>query len=846
MEKSKKNKKSGAKNTPSKPPDGPERTQAQGPSFFSQKCIAVRPGRSLADEKKETEYACPKDELARNMRLNFFDEPEIESLLKELDAFGTSPFGDLSRKITALCCQLSNTSSNLVERTLGHVRSASALLPASEFESWLARAFDLLDSSGLQSAVHFISKTGADDLEVFKNPGGLKLDSITVRLELYLKGISGIDFRVAAADPVPSRSVSSGPVLSGGPCYTDTSTIYLPPRLDIFCGPEENLLLYKLMAAHKWAQVACGTLAPTLEDIPFFNFSETAAPSETGTSNEGLAPIEGLFSPFSDKDREFALDLYNVLESIRLDAFLKKEAPGLFEKTQSLRLLLLASRSLPDEKLSERKRSLRDQSLFIEGLFELYLAQGQADASYKVPVNEKVIGIWRQAREYKDSGESARALIDLCRADGFFTSQENFFYDPLDLLFIGRIRPDEVGREAYAKQLALQRKFEGIVTKLLGMPDLSPEPEKQKNGKKKTAPFRQAEPGKTYLLVRGKLIELDNSLMKEALSGGHVPGGVLVDGAAAGGRHVYRLSDFFAEDDSAHADSSGGIKYDEWDYRRGGYRKGWCTLFEQDVRPGHGPFVEQTLKRYGGYVTALRNKFELLRREPKLLRRQAEGEDIDMDAMVESLADIKAGIIPSGEDLFVRYDRHERDIAALFLLDMSGSTKGWVNQAEKESLVLMCEALQSLGDRYAIYGFSGMTRGRCDFYRIKSFDEAFGQIVKKRIAGIDPKDYTRMGSALRHASSILEKTGARTRLLIVLSDGKPEDYDAYKGDYGIEDTRKALIEARERGLHPFCITIDKEARSYLPHMYGAVNYVLIDNVKKLPSRIPEIYRRLTA
>jgi len=102
-----------------------------------------------------------------------------------------------------------------------------------------------------------------------------------------------------------------------------------------------------------------------------------------------------------------------------------------------------------------------------------------------------------------------------------------------------------------------------------------------------------------------------------------------------------------------------------------------------------------------------------------------------------------------------------------------------------------------------------------------------------------------MGPPLRHSIRILNSVEARTKLLITLSDGKPEDWDAYKGDYGIEDTRKALLEAKEQGIHAFCITIDKEARSYLPHMYGDANYIVIDDVRKLPNRITEIYRRLS-
>jgi nitric oxide reductase NorD protein len=189
--------------------------------------------------------------------------------------------------------------------------------------------------------------------------------------------------------------------------------------------------------------------------------------------------------------------------------------------------------------------------------------------------------------------------------------------------------------------------------------------------------------------------------------------------------------------------------------------------------------------------------------------------------------------------------RAERNIAVAFMVDMSGSTKGWINDAERESLILLCEALESLGDRYAIYGFSGMTRKRCELYKVKAFDEPYDAEVRARISGIRPQDYTRMGFAIRHLTKVLRETEARTRILITLSDGKPDDYSDYRGEYGIEDTRRALLEARRDGIHPYCITIDEQARDYLPHMYGPAAYTLVDEVRQLPLKVSDIYRRLT-
>ena len=168
--------------------------------------------------------------------------------------------------------------------------------------------------------------------------------------------------------------------------------------------------------------------------------------------------------------------------------------------------------------------------------------------------------------------------------------------------------------------------------------------------------------------------------------------------------------------------------------------------------------------------------------------------------------------------LFTRMHKVERNIAVVFMVDMSDSTKGWINDAERESLLLLAETLETLGDRYAIYGFSGMTRKRCEIYRIKEIDEPYNEEVKACISGMQPKDYTRMGFVIRHLSHILKEIEAKIRILITISDSKPNDYDNYRGEYGIEDTRHTLIEARRDGIHSYCITIDKEAQDYLPEV----------------------------
>ncbi len=288
----------------------------------------------------------------------------------------------------------------------------------------------------------------------------------------------------------------------------------------------------------------------------------------------------------------------------------------------------------------------------------------------------------------------------------------------------------------------------------------------------------------------------------------------------------------------------GAFLYDEWDGPRHNYRKGWAVLREMEARPGDADFVIQTLNKHQRLVGQLRKSFEALRSADQLLKRQENGDNLDVDAVVDAMADHLQGQEMS-ERLYQQNHRHQRSIAVMFMVDMSGSTKGWINDAEREALVLLCEALETLNDRYAIYGFSGWTRKRCEVFPVKTFEQAYDAQVKQRIAGIEAQDYTRMGVAIRHLSQLLNRAEARTRLLITLSDGKPDDSDGYGGEYAIEDTRMALLEARRAGIHPFCITIDREGQAYLPHMFGPAGYAVVDSVDKLPFKVAEIYRKLT-
>jgi nitric oxide reductase NorD protein len=163
----------------------------------------------------------------------------------------------------------------------------------------------------------------------------------------------------------------------------------------------------------------------------------------------------------------------------------------------------------------------------------------------------------------------------------------------------------------------------------------------------------------------------------------------------------------------------------------------------------------------------------------------------------------------------------------------------------RDSLLLFGDALAATGDRFALYGFSSVRRDNVRFHLLKGFDERYDDRIRGRLAALKPGFYTRMGAAIRHATAILSTRRTARRLLLILTDGKPNDLDKYEGRYGIEDTRMAIIEARRLGLTPFCVTIDETAGDYLPHLFGAAGYVVVHDAAMLPRVLPSLYARLT-
>lgn len=290
-----------------------------------------------------------------------------------------------------------------------------------------------------------------------------------------------------------------------------------------------------------------------------------------------------------------------------------------------------------------------------------------------------------------------------------------------------------------------------------------------------------------------------------------------------------------------------GIPLPEWDYRKQRLLPNHCRL--QVMLPREAE--EQALPpRLQASARKLRRRFEALQPRREWLNHQQEGTELDTDSYILHLADRKRGQadIPA-----VYRDCREqgRDLSCLLLADFSMSTDSWVsNHARvvdvvRDALILFAESLQATRDRFALYGFASLNRQHVRFYHLKRITERYDGQVRGRIMATQPGYYTRMGAAIRYATQLLEKEPSQQKLLMLLTDGKPNDLDIYEGRYGLEDTRMALQEARRKGLKPFCVTIDDKAEDYLPRLFGQNGWALVKKAEELPQKLPQLYALLT-
>ncbi|MCI4406700.1 MAG: VWA domain-containing protein [Sulfuricurvum sp.] len=285
---------------------------------------------------------------------------------------------------------------------------------------------------------------------------------------------------------------------------------------------------------------------------------------------------------------------------------------------------------------------------------------------------------------------------------------------------------------------------------------------------------------------------------------------------------------------------------DEWDYKKEIYLKNYVCI--KPLVSLHTEPIELP-KRLQKMMRRIQSELDLMELDRIKRDNLPYGDEINIDTWIDYKGHQNRSSHP--QRFFETYERKMRDMSTLILADVSLSTEAGITQELRvidmiqDALMVFSESLHRLQDRFAIYTFSSIKNTKVNFHIIKNFKENYSDNVRGRIHAIKPGYYTRMGAGIRESAKILEKQQSANKLLLILSDGKPNDVDRYDGRYGIEDTKKAIEEVKQKGITPFCITIDIDAKEYLPYLFGRNSYAVIRDAKKLPKVLPEIYMNLT-
>ncbi len=289
-----------------------------------------------------------------------------------------------------------------------------------------------------------------------------------------------------------------------------------------------------------------------------------------------------------------------------------------------------------------------------------------------------------------------------------------------------------------------------------------------------------------------------------------------------------------------------GHYLDEWDYKKNDYLVKYARILPQVTMNVIPIELPQKLKKT---VKKIQSELDMLQLDRIKNDRLPYGDELNMDAWIEYISHQNRSM--HHQNFYTTYEKKTRDMSTLLLADISLSTEGGITQeiriidVIRDSLMVFSEALEKLEDKFAIYTFSSLQNKKVYFNIIKNFKDKYDALIRGRIDSIKPQYYTRMGAAIRESINILDKQKSTNKLLLIISDGKPNDEDRYDGRYGIEDTKKALQEAKKKGITPFCITIDLDAKEYLNYLFGANGYAIVRDGQKLPKVLTEVYINLT-
>ena len=736
----------------------------------------------------------------------------------------------------------------------------------------------------------------------------VELSSVGGTLRLYAKALTGEPISVRSTEELVDKGIGW---VAESAATTEGTAIYLPPHVNAFPEQQANFQVYKVFATHQSGRIEFGSFryefgAPGVHAVAAVRERERPDGDGDGDDSAALTSMERFYDLFAD--RKLISGLFTVTEDTRIDAVVGREYRGIRGWLRRLQAYEAGHRN------DVREMPLRTgfvENLLRASLGRPETILWPASLQ---PLLGQAIGLLRvaerEAATVQDSAEMASALYDIAEripnlpnplpdeewtpldeelipADPLMpggggeggepvpmpSGEEVEFENPPQPKFRGDFKPELV---QLLMKLRLQQGQEGDVV-------LSPlSPEQLKELLEKSAEISITDMAEGDL--SGMIGMFLSNLEKEA-------GTPITDQQAQQGDRPAGGDEPDPEpepDEDLPAEIT-WTYYDEWDFRAADYRPRWCRVGDRAAEEGELDYYEETLKRHHGLVMETRRQFELMRPESmRKIKRLEDGEEIDIDQLTEFIVDKKAGAGPLA-NFYWRRNKIERDVAVAFLLDMSASTDEeiekqrpkydeeddfdddprkyfqWLAQRrakqaveppkrivdlEKEATVLVIEALEAIGDSYGIYGFSGYGRENVEFYSIKDLEEPLSDRVRRRIDKIEPIRSTRMGPAIRHAIHKLDEFDAKVKILILVSDGRPQDHgygrDRTEKEYAVHDTHEALMEAKRAGMTPFLITVDKEGHDYLKQMCDDIGYEVVSDIESLPRRLPTLYRALAS
>ncbi|MBC7086520.1 MAG: VWA domain-containing protein [Methanomethylovorans sp.] len=660
-----------------------------------------------------------------------------------------------------------------------------------ELEKWALQGIAIYEEDSFLGRSYFSlkSKQSKEFIESIK--GSMALNEIIKVLRYYALGLSGVNFNILPRRmlQVEQEPTTMNPVIDG-------RNIYLAPVIKKYGDFENNLSIYKLSIIHEVGHVQFSShkikledAAGLLEDIRNrYSFIKKKT-HLTGLQPEGIIDITDIVALFPNK--AIAGTILGILEDARVEYRIMEYYRGISSELERIRYQMLLTRSAPQNELEQ----------FMESL--LWLSAG----------HEPVYNI---SKGIKDLLSEIRNLLE----DKILQVGSSIL-DSLDTTFRIYIMLDEyMGPLSQKDYEALKNiDYRGVDIRTFIKKDLF-SPPSHENIIRNFIPENEVEP----------FVEKDES--KEEVK--HQPKYAM--------KKNWKIR--------------GSYRYDEWDVVLNDYKVNWCTINEIEPFGISNYYYNDASEKYRHEIFLIKYLFN--RMKPQAFRRmkgQRDGTEIDIDAFIDALIQKKCGINPE-DKLYLRWDKHERDVATLFLIDISYSTHKTVGyegksilDVEKDSLILMIQALESIGDKYAIYAFSGQTRDDVEYFIIKEFEEELSDDVAHRISLLEPVSNTRLGPAIRHSIMKLEKVDTKNKIIILLSDGEPFDNSpgeiAYKERIAEEDIRTAIKEGNAKGIHFFCITVDPDPGKYLDNIFSEAGYIIIDDASSLPERLPLLYKRLT-